>query len=128
MSRPRWSRSLATPPRICCTARKAMEQELRDARAEAEAATAVKSEFLANMSHELRTPLTSIVGFTRLVEAQPELSGVSRGFVERISYASQALLSTVNDVLDFSKLEAGQVTIEPQAVATSEEHTPQPQV
>lgn len=98
------------------TARKAMERELRDARAEAEAATAVKSEFLANMSHELRTPLTSIVGFTRLVEAQPELSGVSRGFVERISYASQALLSTVNDVLDFSKLEAGQVTIEPQAV------------
>ena len=98
------------------TARKTMERELREARAEAEAATAVKSEFLANMSHELRTPLTSIVGFTRLVEAQPELSGVSRGFVERISYAGQALLSTVNDVLDFSKLEAGQVTIEPQAV------------
>ncbi|HEX7886283.1 MAG TPA: PAS domain S-box protein [Phenylobacterium sp.] len=94
--------------------RKALEQALRDARAEAEAATAVKSEFLANMSHELRTPLTSIIGFTGLIAAQPELSDVSRGFVERVGDASRALLATVNDVLDFSKLEAGQVSIEPQ--------------
>ena len=96
------------------TTRKALEQELRAARAEAEATTAVKSEFLANMSHELRTPLTSIIGFTRLIAAQPELSDISRDHVERVGDASQALLHTVNDVLDFSKLEAGQVTIEPQ--------------
>ena len=96
------------------TARKQLERDLRDARAEAEAATAVKSEFLANMSHELRTPLTSIIGFTGLISAQPELSDVSRGFVDRVGDASRALLATVNDVLDFSKLEAGQVTIEPQ--------------
>jgi PAS domain S-box-containing protein len=98
------------------TARKALEQELRAARAEAETAAAVKAEFLANMSHELRTPLTSIIGFAGLIAAQPELSGVSRGFVDRVTDASRALLSTVNDVLDFSKLEAGQVSIEPQPV------------
>jgi PAS domain S-box-containing protein len=96
------------------TARKALEQDLRHARAEAEAATVVKSEFLANMSHELRTPLTSIIGFTGLIAAQPELSDVSRGFVDRVGDAGRALLATVNDVLDFSKLEAGQVTVEPQ--------------
>ncbi|MBU1375846.1 MAG: PAS domain S-box protein [Alphaproteobacteria bacterium] len=96
------------------TAREALEQDLRDARAEAEAATTVKSEFLANMSHELRTPLTSIIGFTGLIAAQPELSAVSRGFVDRVADASRALLATVNDVLDFSKLEAGQVTVTPE--------------
>jgi len=96
------------------TTRKMLEQELRDARAEAEAATIVKSEFLANMSHELRTPLTSIIGFTGLISAQSELSDVSRGFVNRVSDAGRALLATVNDVLDFSKLEAGQVSIDPE--------------
>lgn len=93
------------------TDRKAMEQALRDARAQAEAATAAKSQFLADMSHELRTPLTSIIGFTGLMAEQPELSPVTRGFLDRAAVASRALLSTVNDVLDFSKLEAGQVLI-----------------
>ena len=93
------------------TDQKRLEADLRHARAEAEAALAVKSEFLANMSHELRTPLTSIIGFTSLTVAQPDLPEVSRSFVERVRDASQALLCTVNDILDFSKLEAGQVSI-----------------
>ena len=97
--------------------RKALEAELRQAQVDAEAATAVKAEFLANMSHELRTPLTSIIGFTGLAVEQPELSPLTRGFVERVANASRALLSTVNDVLDFSKLEAGQVSIAPAPVA-----------
>lgn len=102
------------------TDRKAMENELRAARIEAEAAAAVKSEFLANMSHELRTPLTAVLGFARLVEEQPELTPTTRGFLGRVSNAGKALLSTVNDILDFSKLEAGQVEIKPQPTAVAQ--------
>lgn len=98
------------------TSRKALEADLRFARAEAETAATVKTDFLANMSHELRTPLTSIIGFTGLVTEQPELSAASRTYVQRISDASRALLSTVNDLLDFSKLEAGQLPIKPTPV------------
>lgn len=95
--------------------RKAMEAALEAARAEAEAAANVKAEFLSNMSHELRTPLTAVLGFSRLIAEQPELTATTRGFVERVTSAGKALLSTVNDILDFSKLEAGQVEIVPQA-------------
>ncbi len=94
---------------------KQQARALHAARAAAESAAATKAEFLANMSHELRTPLTSIVGFTGLMAAQPELSDVSRGFVDRVADASRALLTTVNDLLDFSKLEAGHVAIAPEA-------------
>jgi PAS domain S-box-containing protein len=92
------------------TSEKRLEAELRRAQADAEAATAVKSEFLANMSHELRTPLTSIIGFTDLACEQRDLSTLTREYVERAAEASRHLLSTVNDVLDFSKLEAGQIS------------------
>jgi PAS domain S-box-containing protein len=95
------------------TARKTAEAELVEARREAEAAAAVKAEFLANMSHELRTPLTSILGFVGLATDQAELSDLTRVYLGRARDAGKALLSSVNDVLDFSKLEAGQVTIEP---------------
>jgi PAS domain S-box-containing protein len=101
------------------TSQKQAESELRKARADAEAATAVKSEFLANMSHELRTPLTSIVGFTRLALEQDGLGGLARDYVERVADASRALLSSVNDILDFSKLEAGQVSLHPQPTSLS---------
>ncbi len=97
------------------TKRKAMEADLRAARAAAEAATAVKSDFLANMSHELRTPLTSVIGFTRLALGQPDLSEVSRGFINKAASAGEALLATVNDILDFSKLESGQLQIRREA-------------
>ena len=83
----------------------------------AERADRVKSEFLANMSHEIRTPLTSIVGFSRLLSEQPELSTLSSNFATRIVTATQSLLAIVNDVLDFSKIEAGQARIEPRPTA-----------
>jgi PAS domain S-box-containing protein len=86
---------------------------------EAQAATEAKSQFLANMSHELRTPLTSIIGFTSLAAEQPDLSPVTRGYLERVGDASEALLCTVNDVLDFSKLEAGQVSFHPRPVSVA---------
>ncbi|WP_174301504.1 ATP-binding protein [Caulobacter sp. S45] len=95
------------------TARKTMEAELRAAHSEAQAAVEVKSQFLANMSHELRTPLTAVIGFTNLISERPELSPQTRQYVERVQTAGKALLATVNDVLDFSKLEAGQVEICP---------------
>jgi PAS domain S-box-containing protein len=89
------------------------EDALFEARAEAEAATAVKSQFLANMSHEIRTPLTAVLGFTGLLETRG-LDEVSQGYVQRIAAAGSALLTIVNDILDFSKLEAGRVEIRPQ--------------
>jgi PAS domain S-box-containing protein len=105
------------------TEQRNQEAALAAAKVAAEAATAAKSEFLANMSHELRTPLTSIIGFSQLLKAQPELSAQSARFVESLAQASHALLSIVNDVLDFSKLEAGQIEIKrepgsPRAIAT----------
>ena len=100
--------------------RKALEADLRQARADAEEAAAVKAEFLANMSHELRTPLTAVLGFTKLVEEQPELHPRTRDYVERVSNAGKALRATVNDILDFSKLEAGQVDIKPRPMSPAE--------
>ncbi len=94
-----------------------LEEDLRAARAEAEAASAVKSEFLANMSHELRTPLTSILGFADLLGEQTDLSPNAQRYVARMHDASRALLCTVNDILDFSKLEAGHVTFQPRPMA-----------
>jgi PAS domain S-box-containing protein len=93
------------------SARVQVELELRAARDSAEEAAQVKSAFLANMSHEIRTPLTAILGFTDLLAEQPDLSAMARGRVERVAGAGQALLSIVNDVLDFSKLEAGHFEI-----------------
>ena len=94
------------------TARQALEEELREKRAEAEAAAVAKSQFLANMSHEIRTPLTGVIGFAGLLEAMPDLPDQARRYAGRIHKSADALLLVVNDVLDFSKLEAGQVVIE----------------
>ena len=98
------------------SARKALEVQLDAARQEAEAATRVKSEFLSNISHELRTPLTSILGFSALLNDTPGLSDLARRSVDRITGSSEALLTIVNDVLDFSKLETGQVEIDAKPV------------
>jgi PAS domain S-box-containing protein len=92
-------------------------QALAAARADAEAATAVKSEFLANMSHEIRTPLTAILGFADLLARQDGLSSTHRGYVDQILGSGRGLLAVVNDVLDFSRLEAGQIDIAPCPVA-----------
>ncbi len=89
----------------------ALKAQLRTALAEAQHAAAVKAEFLANMSHEIRTPLTAVLGFAGLLGERKDLDAAAQGQVGRIAGASRALLAVVNDVLDFSKLEAGEVTI-----------------
>jgi len=97
----------------------ALEQQSREldqARIQAEAAAAAKAEFLANMSHEIRTPLTAVIGFNRLLAERNDLSAPARTHVERVGVAGRALLSLVNDVLDYSKIEAGQFEIKPEPV------------
>ena len=96
------------------TARKAAEAELMSARDAAEIAVQTKSDFLANMSHELRTPLTAIIGFAELLTESETLEATERRYAHRISTASGALLSVINDVLDYSKLEAGAMELDPQ--------------
>jgi len=97
------------------TERKRLEAALAQARRDAEAATAAKSEFLANMSHELRTPLNSIVGFSHLLAQSPALSAGERRYAELTARSGQDLLRLVNDLLDFSSLEAGALKLNPQA-------------
>jgi PAS domain S-box-containing protein len=94
------------------TERLALEDELRAKRAEAEAAVVAKSEFLANMSHEIRTPLTGVVGFAGLLREMEGLPEEAQRYAQRIAASAEALLAVVNDVLDFSRLEAGQMALE----------------
>jgi PAS domain S-box-containing protein len=93
--------------------RKAAEEALVLAKLEAEAAASAKADFLATMSHELRTPLTSIIGFARLAAEAPDLPDEAATYVARVGAGARALLTTVNDLLDFSKLEAGRFEVVP---------------
>lgn len=95
------------------TAAKALEDELIAAKDAAEAAARAKSDFLSNMSHELRTPLTSVIGFSGLLRNSKALPDQERRFADRIGTASEALLGVINDILDYSKLEAGAVDLDP---------------
>ncbi|MDE2488392.1 MAG: PAS domain-containing protein, partial [Alphaproteobacteria bacterium] len=98
---------------------KALEDSLKQANAAlevqrraAEAATVAKTAFLSNMSHELRNPLTSIIGYAELLAKRGATDETQRRYVSRVYDASTALLEIINEVLDYSKLEAGQVEIE----------------
>ena len=90
-----------------------LEREVAARTAEAQAANAAKSEFLAQMSHEIRTPLNGVLGLTQLLAREP-LDERQRGMVTRIEQAGETLLFILNDILDLSKIEAGQLVIAPQ--------------
>ena len=94
------------------TERKKLEDRLKKEKERAEAADKLKSVFLANMSHEIRTPLNSIIGFTDLVLVNDELSEENRHYLQNSKESGNLLLSLINDILDLSKIEAGQLEIE----------------
>lgn len=93
------------------TSQKQLEIELENQKIKAEEASKAKETFLANMSHEIRTPLNAIIGFLRELSKQ-ELTELQKRYIENSAIASKHLLAIINNVLDISKIEAGEMAIE----------------
>jgi|GEM_PF-1744074 len=87
------------------------EADIRRARQAAENATRLRADFLANMSHELRTPMNAIIGMSELA-LETELDARQRNYVEKARDAAGNLLGVIDDILDFSRIEAGRLTLE----------------
>jgi PAS domain S-box-containing protein len=97
------------------TRQKKLEHDLVAAKEQAEEATRSKSLFLANMSHEIRTPLNAILGFSEILSKRIS-NPVDKEYVQSMNLSGKALLSLINDLLDFSKMEAGKLELHLQPV------------
>lgn len=96
------------------------EKKLREAKLKAENADKMKSAFLANMSHELRTPMNSIIGFASLLKADDLDFEKKLKYISYINNAGESLLSLINDVIDFAKIEADQLKINIEKIKVKE--------
>jgi PAS domain S-box-containing protein len=93
------------------TAQRELQARLLDAKEQADAASAAKSSFLANMSHEIRTPMNAVLGMLHLVQ-NTELSARQFDYISKAESASKSLLGLLNDILDYSKIEAGKLQLD----------------
>ncbi|KND61733.1 putative sensor/response regulator hybrid [Candidatus Burkholderia verschuerenii] len=93
------------------TAQYELESALREAKEQADAASAAKSSFLANMSHEIRTPMNAVLGMLHLVQLTT-LNRRQQDYVSKAETAAKSLLNLLNDILDYSKIEAGKLQLD----------------
>ena len=94
------------------TVRKQADEQLKVLVTRAEQASSAKSQFVANMSHEIRTPMNAILGMLKLLE-NTDLTAGQLDYVEKTEGAARSLLGLLNDILDYSKVEAGKMTLDP---------------
>jgi len=92
-----------------------LNADLQEQTARAEKLATVKSEFLATMSHEIRTPMNGVLGMAQALENMP-LDATTRDYVGVIRESAESLLGIINDILDYSRLEAGKMTVAPSAI------------